>query len=219
MFSVIFWIVIHGLTCLLLLYADDEVKLDEDIVLKMPSVLDLDKSASIETIKKYTEKTICPSFHYFKLWEELKPDRDAARILPAFLLQSSSFAMIVLYISRHLCKLGYFESATRIREGISVFIVVLICVPLYFLAFKIYERRFSLPVYSEKENDLKERFKNAIQDISVSHDRAFQNFVILERYQYLCEVEYSLRRRKSLYKICGYLGVIIYFLFFMSIGR
>lgn len=213
----IFWLIIaivaYFFISFILMYCTDRAKLWENYeepFLHQPSIYDLKDTTDKYLINKYVKEVVCPSYNYFILKGEIKKiqEADSADSLVYLFFQLLSLAVSVF------CAIKAFPNDSPFAIGVAT---IVICFLGYYVLSKIYDKYFSIAHFNTSIKDLKQDFIYDEKEYAISEEDAFNNYVISIHYRYLCNIEETVRFRKSILKIISGIATIIYLLFFFRV--
>ena len=214
LFSLILWVVIYCVGCILLRYCNDEPRYTNGKVLdlKMPSVLDLESTSDRHATNDYVKKVICPAHDYFNLDCDFQHD-STLRFITSVVVCFGSFMQIRRHLFVYLDQFEFFyDSESIVLPLVFSIAVAVFCILVYVAVYFLYEAKFTILQYPHGPDELQKMFCGS--QFPISDQRAYENFVIEEYHHYLLRIKKSLERRNFLFKIISGLSVIIYFLFF-----
>lgn len=220
----ILWLIIsvaaHFFTAFILMYCHDDALLwkeGKEIKLHKPSILDLETLEDKYMADKYVKEIIQPSHHYFILKREIdicQENDGCTNELVGGVLQVFSF----LFIMRNVSKVFPNEYLHKTLYTIIIGVVCLVvcCLGCYIIR-QLYNKHLALGGFMYTREDLENIFVYDETEFNISGEDAFNNYVILRHYNYLLNIEDSVKFRAAIKKVVNGLSAIIYFLFFMQV--
>ena len=213
--EVILLFLLHCFICFAIIYSYDRAELwynhKDKLSLYQPTLYDLEDGNNLDNMQRYTKEIISPSYHYFKIYEEIEDAQkeDEIPFITFFLLLS-----IGLLISQTL-------NEVFSLEWVAGLVALIVCLIGYFISYIIYHKftNLALSKFEYSSLELKELFERqeGYSKYNISKKSAFNNFVITKHNAYLNSIQATIFFRYWVRKSLIFVSGIIYLVFFMRI--
>lgn len=213
------WFVLTCIICFLRKYCFDTPRFPNGKYehLDMPSVRDLDSSASTYVVDEYVNSEIIPAAEYFNFEREFKDDSDSDVLY--FILILYEFVALIFSIKNlyNYTLEMFFNKSSSFIAYIVPLCIVIISYLIWRLILKFLYKFLAVPEYTDSVEDLLQSFGTPPPHYPVSQKRYFKNYVISYYLGYYRLIANSVRRRLFLRSIVNVVSFIVYFLFFFRV--
>lgn len=221
-FNFILSLAIYLFVAFVLMYCTDEAHIWKDkkeIRLIKPSIHDLEGIDDKYILNKYIEDVLIHSHNYFSLRKRIETlqDKDSTEgCLTSITLELFSYLFVVRSAANMIPNGKFFDIPKPLYTILLFAITLGLCILGRFVIKKIYTNKLMIFSFDLDIEDLRERFVYEETKFGLNEEKAFNNYVILQHYDYLLSIEYTVEFRHNVYKIFSVVAGIIYFLFFMQ---